>query len=353
MRPPTLPSDLESAVPFCPHYGTCGSCPAAARHRCRGGSGRPAGWRMPWRSAACRCRAQESAMSWRKGRAGAASPSMPGSTAAGRRRLHGRQEPCHRPDRVCPVAVSALRLAPAIVAALAAARRTFRQMEYQLTASASGIDCDLRGCDPSPERRSRLAAAAGALDVARLTCAGDRLRCGASRWSDGPRHHGAAAGVLPAGNGAWRSRARPAGERGLRRRPPGGGPVLRPRSVCAAAGRNRAVLAYDFEAAAILALRQAAAHASGLKPVVAQRAISSAVPLGREELGAVDAVVFDPPRQPGSPRRACRRTPQAPARSSPSLCDAGASPATRGSSMMAAGRSPALPSSTSSAGRPI
>src|SRR4051794_16994394 len=176
MRPPTLPSDLESAVPFCPHYGSCGSCQlqhvtdAAARQ-------------------------------WKTGRLADALAQrgvpLPGAgigyvlaEGEGRRRLtlHARldsgrpvvgyiaaRSPAIVPIETCPVAVPALRLAPAIVAALAAAAGRFRQIDAQLTASASGIDCDLRGCDPSPERRSRPAAAAGALDIARLTCAGEPI----------------------------------------------------------------------------------------------------------------------------------------------------------------------------------
>jgi 23S rRNA (uracil1939-C5)-methyltransferase len=57
------------------------------------------------------------------------------------------------------------------------------------------------------------------------------------------------------------------------------------------------VLAHDADAASIRALRQAAAGTPGLKPVTAEPRDLFRHPLSPQELRAVDAVVFDPPRQ--------------------------------------------------------
>jgi 23S rRNA (uracil1939-C5)-methyltransferase len=57
------------------------------------------------------------------------------------------------------------------------------------------------------------------------------------------------------------------------------------------------VTAIDSEADALAALRRAAAGTAGLKPVTAQQRDLFRYPLGRSELKAFEAVVFDPPRQ--------------------------------------------------------
>jgi len=56
------------------------------------------------------------------------------------------------------------------------------------------------------------------------------------------------------------------------------------------------VLAVDSAPEAIAALEQAARHVSGLKPITAIRRDLFRSPLSAKELGAFDAVVFDPPR---------------------------------------------------------
>jgi 23S rRNA (uracil1939-C5)-methyltransferase len=55
--------------------------------------------------------------------------------------------------------------------------------------------------------------------------------------------------------------------------------------------------AFDSNAAAITALKQAAGATGGLKPVDAERRDLFHRPLIAEELKRYDAVVFDPPRQ--------------------------------------------------------
>ena len=57
------------------------------------------------------------------------------------------------------------------------------------------------------------------------------------------------------------------------------------------------VVAADAEKGAIAALTRAAAGASGLKPIRAERRDLFRRPLIAKELAELDAVVFDPPRQ--------------------------------------------------------
>jgi 23S rRNA (uracil1939-C5)-methyltransferase len=57
------------------------------------------------------------------------------------------------------------------------------------------------------------------------------------------------------------------------------------------------VTAIDSDADALASLRRAAARTAGLKPVTPQQRDLFRYPLGRTELKAFEAVVFDPPRQ--------------------------------------------------------
>jgi 23S rRNA (uracil1939-C5)-methyltransferase len=60
--------------------------------------------------------------------------------------------------------------------------------------------------------------------------------------------------------------------------------------------RGTAVAAYDSDGAALAALRAAARHAKGLKPIEAKLRDLMREPLSARELDGFDAVVFDPPR---------------------------------------------------------
>jgi 23S rRNA (uracil1939-C5)-methyltransferase len=64
------------------------------------------------------------------------------------------------------------------------------------------------------------------------------------------------------------------------------------------------VVAADADEDAIAALNRAAAGASGLKPIRAERRDLFRRPLMAKELAGLDAVVFDPPRQ-GAQAQAC------------------------------------------------
>jgi 23S rRNA (uracil1939-C5)-methyltransferase len=60
---------------------------------------------------------------------------------------------------------------------------------------------------------------------------------------------------------------------------------------------TKPVLAFDADPESVKVLRQAAAATLGLKPVTAEPRDLFRHPLSAQELQAVDAVVFDPPRQ--------------------------------------------------------
>ena len=294
-----LPSP-ERIAPVCPHFGTCGGC--AVQH---------------WSLASYRA--------WKRGlviealaQAGLNAPvgDLIDAHGEGRRRavFHARSRgrdilevgfAASRSHRIvdvdrCPV------LSPALDGAIDAAwdlaetvKHKGKPLDIQVTATEVGLDVDLRGSGPlPPEAMSRLARAADAHRLARLTRHGELV---AQRAVPVVRVGKA---VVPLPPGAF-LQATAEGEASLAR------------LVCAhvAEARNIAdlfcgigpfalrlaerarVTAADSDAGAVAALGAAAKTTPGLKPVATERRDLYRRPFAEPELEPFDAVVFDPPRQ--------------------------------------------------------
>ena len=294
-----LPSP-ERIAPICPHFGTCGGC--AVQH---------------WSFASYRA--------WKRGlviealaQAGLNPPvgDLIDAHGEGRRRavFHARVRgrdilevgfAAYRSHRIvdidrCPV------LSPALDGAIDAAwdlaetvKHKGKPLDIQVTATEVGLDVDLRGSGPlPPEAMSRLARAADAHRLARLTRHGELV---AQRAVPVVRVGKA---VVPLPPRAF-LQATAEGEASLAR------------LVCAhvAEARNIAdlfcgigsfalrlaerarVTAADSDAGAVAALGAAAKATPGLKPVATERRDLYRRPFAEPELEPFDAVVFDPPRQ--------------------------------------------------------
>jgi 23S rRNA (uracil1939-C5)-methyltransferase len=289
----------ERIAPICPHFGVCGGC--ALQH-----------WDM------ARYRA------WKRdlvvatlAQAGLDAPvgDLIDAHGAGRRRavFHARRGThdvlqvgfaTYRAHHVVPIdrcPILAPELAGAIEAAwaLAEALRPGRKpLDVQVTASEPGLDVDVRGSGPLPPAlMSRLADLAQSHRLARLTRhseliaqrAAPTLRMGRARVALPP---GAFLQATAEGEATLaRVVAAHVGDAGtIADLFAGVGPF-----ALRLAERAR-VSAADNDAAAVAALRQAAA-APGFKPVEAQVRDLFRRPFVAPELARFDAVVFDPPRQ--------------------------------------------------------
>jgi 23S rRNA (uracil1939-C5)-methyltransferase len=199
----------------------------------------------------------------------------------------------------CPV------LAPALAGAIEAAwalaellRPERKPLDLQVTASEAGLDVDVRGSGPlQPALMARLAALAQAHRLARLTRHGELI----AQQAPPTVRMGRAMVALPPGAFL---QATVEGEATLAQRVAeyaGGAGMIA--DLFAGVGpfalrlaERARVSAVDTDAAAIAALRQAAAT-PGLKPVEAQVRDLFRRPLVAAELARFEAVVFDPPRQ--------------------------------------------------------
>lgn len=293
-------ASAKRVAPFCPHFGACGGC--AIQH---------------WTHA--------DYLAWKHGlvvmalaQAGIAAQVKPVIDAhgAGRRRitLHARrgtdgkisvgfaaaQSHTIVPIDVCPILDpglgGALEAARAIAHALIPANKP---LDIQVTAAAEGLDIDVRGSGPLEGRLvTALSVLADKHRIARITRHGDMIV---------QRHPpsiaiGRARVALPAGSFL---QATAAGEAALAAEVLGhaGGAKNVADLFCGVGpfalrlAETAKVAGYDSEATAIAALDQAAARRAKLRQVTATARDLFRRPLLPMELRAVDAVVFDPPRQ--------------------------------------------------------
>jgi 23S rRNA (uracil1939-C5)-methyltransferase len=294
-------ASAERIDAFCPHFGVCGGC--AIQH-----------W-IP-----------ERYREWKRGllvtaleQAGLDAPvgELIDAHGEGRRRatLHARGSGTRdilevgfaalRAHHVvaidrCPVLAPSLdRAIPAAWAIAEALGPQSKPLDIQATATDAGIDVDVRGSGPlNPARMTELARVAGVHRLARLTRHGELIAQRATPTVT----MGRARVTLPPGAFL---QATAAGEQALVRLVEGHADDAKTVAdlFCGVgpfalrlAERAR-VAAFDADAAAIAALKQAANTTQGLKPIDAETRDLFRRPLAPQELKRLDAVVFDPPRQ--------------------------------------------------------
>ncbi|AWB24057.1 class I SAM-dependent RNA methyltransferase [Methylobacterium currus] len=304
-RPPrarldaVLNPSADRIEPFCPYFGTCGGC--AIQHL-----------------------APPPYAEWKRdlvvgalARAGIEAPVAPllDAHGSGRRRitLHvrageggpvagfmaARSHALVAIDH-CPITEAALHRAPEV------ARRVSRPLgggggkplDVQVTATAGGLDVDIRGHGPASDRvRQALVLLAGELDLARLSLHGDVLIVRRP-----PEIPAGRSRLVPPAGGFLQATAD--GEATLARLVVEGvGKAKRVVDLFSGAGafslalaEAHTVHAVEGEAAALTALDRAFRETAGLRTITTERRDLFRRPLLAPELDRYDAAVFDPPR---------------------------------------------------------
>ncbi len=200
----------------------------------------------------------------------------------------------------CPVLAPSLDGAiPAAWAIAEALKPQNKPLDIQVTATDAGIDMDVRGSGTlNAARMGMLARLAATHKLARLTRHGELI----AQRATPSVPVGRAQVALPPGSFL---QATVAGEQALARlvQDHVGNAKIVADLFCGLgpfalrlAERAR-VMAFDADAGATAALKQAANMTSGLKPIDAEARDLFKRPLYAQELKRVDALVFDPPRQ--------------------------------------------------------
>ena len=290
----------ERIEPFCPHFGVCGGC--AIQHWT------PAPYRNWKRSLVIEALQQAGLDAPVDDLIDAHGEGRRRATFHARRGLRGDVEVGFAALRAhhiigidrCPVLAKSLDGAIAAAWAIAEALEPQKKpLDIQATATDDGIDMDVRGSGAlNAARMGVLARLAATHGLARLTRHGELV---AQRTAPSVTI-GRARVALPPGSFLQSTEA---GEQALARLVEGhaGNAKAIADLFCGVgpfalrlAERAR-VIAFDADANAIAALKQAANMTSGLKPIETETRDLFRRPLVAQELKRIDALAFDPPRQ--------------------------------------------------------
>jgi 23S rRNA (uracil1939-C5)-methyltransferase len=185
---------------------------------------------------------------------------------------------------------------PALKTALGPLLGGKREARVGVTDTETGLDVVMEGVRVSEASLARLAGEAASLGVARVTVGGESVMLAAPTIRFGP-----ATVKLPPGAFLQASPHAEAVMTALVTEGVGGAKRLADLfaglgTFTLALAERCAVDAYEADEAALAALAEAARHTPRLKPVRRFPRDLFRSPLGLKELGAYDAVIFDPPR---------------------------------------------------------